>query len=128
MSGTYLVHQDLTPCHHDGPPQATFTDEGGPRCAAGQVITHVMIGGNLLTVEEAAAAVKGIADAFTAMFTDMIMEIVRFITDLGAALEPQMRILAAAAAAWETERDAELGEDGGIPWKDIYRREFGESR
>jgi len=121
---TYLVHWDLTPCHHDGPPQATITDKGGPRCAAGQTITHVMIGGHLSTVEEAAAAVKNLGDVITAMFTDLIALVIRLVAELGAALEPQMRVLAAAAVAWENERDAELGEDGGIPWKDVYRSQY----
>lgn len=119
-----MIHEDGTDCGHEGTPQATITDEGGPRCAGGQLVTHVRFNGNVMTVEEAAHALKNIADTFTKLLTPLITSFVKLTADIGAAMDPAIRILAAASEAYDEE--VELEEDGEEAAPDQFTMRFAE--
>jgi hypothetical protein len=59
-----IIHADGTDCRHEGNPQATMRDDGGPLCPAGQPVTHIRLNGHVLTIEQAGAAFRQMTDAF----------------------------------------------------------------
>jgi len=117
-----MIHADGTDCRHEGTPQATVYDEGGPRCANGQQVTHVRFNGRVMTVEEAGHALKDIADTFAKLLTPVITAFVKLAADIGTAMEPTIRILAAAAEAYDEE--VELEEDGEESAPDQFTMTF----
>lgn len=104
-----MIHADGTDCRHEGTPQATIHDEGGPLCVAGIRVTHVRFNGKVLTIGEACAALKNVADVFAAQLTPVITALAELGNRIGAALDPAIRALAAAAEVVDEER--ELDED-----------------
>jgi hypothetical protein len=109
-----MVHADGTDCLHPGTPQATLRDEGGPRCPAGQPVTHIRVNGRLLTFEEAAAAFGRVADALAKAITPLISEFAVRVSAVFAPGTPAIRALAAAAQVIEAEREnEEKGQAGG---------------
>lgn len=58
-----LIHADGTGCRHEGTPQATVHDDGGPLCPAGIPVTGIRMNGRDLTVEEAVEAFRKLGAA-----------------------------------------------------------------
>ena len=56
-----------------------------------------------MTVEEAASALKNVADTFAKLLTPVITQFVKLAEQIGTAMEPTIRILAAAAEAYDDE-------------------------
>jgi hypothetical protein len=119
-----MIHADGTDCHHEGAAQATVHDEGGPKCAAGLPVTHVRFNGREMTVEEAYASLKNIADVFAKQLTPVITAFVKLAAQIGAAMEPTIRVLATAAAVVDEER--ELDDDDEL-WPDQFMMKFGKA-
>lgn len=60
-----ILHWDGTGCDHAGDPQATADDPGGPLCPAGIPVTHVRLGGQVMTIEESRVAFRALVTAIT---------------------------------------------------------------
>jgi hypothetical protein len=90
-----IIHADGTDCRHPGPPQGTMDDDSGPRCAAGLAVTHVRIGGRVVTLAEAAEMLNALAAAFNAAFGQMITRMGNALGDLGRRMagDPLIRAL-----------------------------------
>jgi hypothetical protein len=120
-----MIHADGTDCRHEGTPQATVCDDGGPLCAAGIPITHVRLNGKVLTIGEACAALKNVADVFAAQLTPVITALAELGNRIGAAMDPAIRALAAAAEVVDGER--ELDEDLEESRSDQFTMTFGQA-
>jgi hypothetical protein len=120
-----MIHADGTDCLHEGTAQATVADEGGPVCAGGQPVTRVRFNGQVLTVEEACQALKNIADVFAKQLTPAITSLASLASQIGAAMEPAIRALAAAAQVVDEERQAD--DDDEEPWSTPFTMTFGET-
>jgi hypothetical protein len=120
-----MIHADGTDCRHEGPPQATIHDEDGSLCAAGIRVTHVRFNGKVLTIGEAYAALKNVADVFAAQLTPMITALAGLCNQIGAAMDPAIRTLAAAAEVVDGER--ELDEDLEESRSDQFTMTFGQA-
>ena len=72
-----IVHADGTDCHHAGQPQATMPG-GAPLCAAGLPVTHIRFNGQVLTIEQAAAAFMKLAEAFSEAVKPLMTAFARF--------------------------------------------------
>jgi hypothetical protein len=105
-----IIHADGTDCGHEGTLQATLHMDGGPRCPAGQPVTHVRFGGTTLTIEQAYASLKQVADAWAKAITPILSALAEFGRKLSA--EPSIRALAAAAKVVDEERQREDADRG----------------
>lgn len=106
-----MLHADGTDCHHDGQPQATMLDEGGPLCPGGQPVTHVRFNGKVLTIEEAYSSIKAMASNLAAAITPLVAAAAEFCRRISA--DPAIRALAAAAQVVSEERARESGSSDG---------------
>jgi hypothetical protein len=100
-----LIHDDDSTCHHHGPAVATVHHPDGPRCSAGQLITHVRFNGQTLTVTEAYHAVMNLAATFTAALQPLACALAAACDRL--AEDPAIQALAAAAQVITRARIAE---------------------
>jgi hypothetical protein len=110
-AGVAIVHADGTTCQHDGEPQATMAEDGGPLCPGGQQVTHIRFGGRLLTIAEAYAAFSSMAETITKAIAPLAAAFVEFGRKLST--DPYIRALTAAAAVIEQEREREHAEHDG---------------
>lgn len=102
-----LLHADATECGHEGSPQATVHDDGGPLCPAGQPVTHVLFNGRRLTVSEMCVAFDSMAKTIInaiAPFVDALIELGRVL-----GTDPAIRALTAMAEIINEERQREGG-------------------
>ncbi len=108
-----MIHADGTDCPHQGPPQATVNDEGGPLCPAGIPVTHIRFNGQVLTIPQAGAALRDLTEGLTRSLASLTALFSDLAGAVGTAFETAFRALSAAQAA-------ELGDDGGEPWADPF--------
>jgi hypothetical protein len=84
-----IIHADGTDCHHIGDAQATVYDPDGPRCPAGERVTHVRFNGKTITIEQATQALIGIGETMS----KFISGLGGMFSNIGAALAPVLRSL-----------------------------------
>lgn len=73
-----IIHADGTDCRHQGTPQAAVSDDGGPLCPAGQPVTHIRFNGQVLTIEQAAAAFRQMTTGFAEALKPLAAAFARF--------------------------------------------------
>lgn len=102
-----LLHADATECGHEGIPQATVHDDGGPLCPGGQPVTHVLFNGRRLTISETCVAFDSMAKTIINAITPFVEALIELGRKLGT--DPAIRALTAMAEIINEERQREGG-------------------
>lgn len=101
-----LLHADGTECAHEGKPHAGIRADGGPACADGQQVTHVRFNGQVITIGQAYASLRSLAETIATALAPMITAYAGAFAEIGARIgdDPAVRALAAYAVVAEEER------------------------
>lgn len=85
-----ILHEDGSACQHEGLPKS-YSETGPATCPKGLVVTHVLVNGKMMTIEEASVVFVNLSKAFAEAFKPITAAFARMSEELGKAvisLEP----------------------------------------